>query len=80
MTEVGDAVLGFLTVRQVAARLNCSAKTVYRLIWAADAGLEHGLEAVTVGARSRRVAPEALGEYEARLRAAAQGKPAVPAA
>jgi excisionase family DNA binding protein len=71
MTEVGEGALGFLTVRQVAARLNCSEKTVYRLMWAYDAGLERGLEAVTVGARSRRVAPEALAEYEAQLRSAA---------
>ena len=75
MTEVGEGTLSFLTVSQVAARLNCSVKTVYRLIWACDAGLDRGLEAVTVGARSRRVTPEALAEYEARLRAAA-GKPA----
>ena len=74
MTEVGEGVLGYLTVGEVAKRMHVSAKTVYRLIWAHDRGEAGGLEAVTVGARSRRVFPEALAEYEGRLRSAAQGK------
>jgi excisionase family DNA binding protein len=69
VTEVGTEALRLLTVRQVAELLGYSEKTVYRLIWSED------LEAVTVGTRSRRVAPEALAEYKARLRDRA-GKPA----
>jgi excisionase family DNA binding protein len=79
VTEVGTEALRLLTVRQVADLLNYSEKTVYRLIWAADRGEELGLEAVTVGTRSRRVAPEAVAEYKARLRDQA-GKPAAPPA
>lgn len=78
MTDVGTEVLGFLTVRDVATLLKLSEKTVYRLIWAYDRG-EDGLEAVTVGTRSRRVAPEAVEDYKKRLREQA-GKPAAPAA
>ena len=68
--EVGTEALRLLTVRQVAALLNCSEKTVYRRIW------EKQLEAVPFGSRSLRVAPEALAEYKARLR----GRAAKPAA
>lgn len=74
LIEVGEAVLGFFTVQEVAAKLNCSGKTVYRLIWAYDRGDPGGLEAVTVGARSRRVTPEALKDYQDRLVAAARGQ------
>jgi excisionase family DNA binding protein len=68
--EVGEEALRLLTVRQVADLLNCSAKTVYRRIWDSE------LEAVPFGARSLRVAPEALKEYKDRLR----GRGAKPAA
>jgi excisionase family DNA binding protein len=75
MTGVGDEAQGFLKVPEVAKRLKCSAKSVYRLIWAHDRGEDGGLEAVTIGTRSRRVHPDALKEYEDRLRAGAR-KPA----
>lgn len=67
MTEVGDEALDLLTVHQVAKKLNLSEKTVYRLIWKKE------LEALTVGTRNLRIAPEAVEEYKERLRAAARG-------
>lgn len=69
MTEVGTGALNLLKVREVAELLGLCEKTVYRLIWSGE------LEAVTVGTRARRVAPEAVAEYKARLRDQA-GKPA----
>jgi excisionase family DNA binding protein len=70
LVDVGDEALDLLTVKEVATRLRFSVVTIRRLIAAGD------LEGVHVGA-SVRVAPEAVAEYKARLRAAAQGKPAV---
>lgn len=67
MTEVGEEALDLLTVRQVAKKLNLSEKTVYRLIWRGQ------LEAQPVGTRNYRIAPEAVEECKARLRAAARG-------
>lgn len=65
MADVGEEALDWLTVRQVAKRLNFSEKTVYRLIWAGE------LKALTVGTRSRRITPEAVKAYEDQLRAKA---------
>ncbi len=70
MEDVGAEAQGFLKVPEVAKRLGLSAKSVYRLIWTYDRGEDGGLEAVTIGTRSRRVHPDALTEYEKRLRAA----------
>lgn len=69
MVDVGDEALDLLTVKEVATRLRLSEVTIRRLIGSGD------LEGVHVGA-SVRVAPEALAEYKARLRAVAQGSPA----
>lgn len=66
MIDVGNESLDLLTVNEVCARLRLSVATVRRLIRSGE------LESVKVGA-SRRVAPEALIDYKARLRAAAQG-------
>lgn len=70
MADVGEEALDFLTVKQVAAKLSMSPKTVYRLIWSGD------LEAVTVGTRSRRITPQAVQEYKDRLVNAARAKSA----
>lgn len=69
MVDVGDEALDLLTVKEVAERLRLAVVTIRRLISSGD------LEGVHVGS-SVRVAPEAVAEYKARLRAAAQGKPA----
>jgi excisionase family DNA binding protein len=72
MTEtvepVGEETLRLLTVKQVAVLLNCSAKTVYRKIWDGE------LKSVPFGARSIRIAPGDLRDYEDGLRA--QARPA----
>lgn len=70
MTDVGAEALDLLSVKEVAARLRLSEVTIRRLIKSED------LEAVRVGARVL-VAPEAVADYKARLRAAAHaGEPA----
>jgi len=63
--EVGDESLDLLTVPEVAQRLRLSAATIWRKIYAGE------LESVKVG-RSRRVAPEAIVAYKAKLREQAQ--------
>jgi excisionase family DNA binding protein len=65
---VGEETLRLLTVHQVAALLNCSAKTVYRKIWDGE------LKSVPFGTRNLRVAPEDLKDYKDRMRA--QARPA----
>ena len=65
--EVGTEALDLLTYDEVAVKLRVSVKTVRRLV---DSG---ELESLTVGARSRRIAPEAVIEYKTRLRGAASG-------
>jgi excisionase family DNA binding protein len=59
--DVGIEALGLLTVPEVAARLRLSAKTVWRLVAATE------IESVKVG-RLRRIPPEAVAAYIARLR------------
>ena len=73
--DVGADALKLLTVEQVADRLECSPKTVRRLIYAWRRNHNTGLESVHVGA-SVRIAPEAVIEYKNRLRAEAQQRPA----
>jgi excisionase family DNA binding protein len=68
--DVGIEALDLLTIGEVAARLRLSSPTIRRLI---SSG---ALEAVHIG-RSVRVAPEALAEYKAGLRQAAQAVRAV---
>lgn len=70
MIDVGDEALDLLSVKEVATRLRLSEVTIRRLIKKGD------LESVRVGSRVL-VAPEAVAEYKASLRAVAQaGKPA----
>lgn len=63
MTDVGEEALDLLGVKEVAVRLRVSAVTVRRLIASGE------LEKVRIGRRVL-VAPEAVAEYKARLRAA----------
>jgi excisionase family DNA binding protein len=65
MSDVGPEALDLLTVKEVAARLRVSAKTVWRLVAAKE------IESVKIGT-SRRVAPEAVIAYKERLRSDAQ--------
>lgn len=68
--DVGDEALDMLSVKEVSTRLRLSEVTIRRLIKSGD------LEGVHVGARVL-VAPEAVADYKARLRAAAHtGEPA----
>lgn len=62
--DVGPEALDLLTVDEVAKRLRLSPKTIRQLIW------KNELEACRVG-RAVRIAPEAVAEYKARLRARA---------
>ena len=71
MLEVGEEALDLLTVKAVAKRMSLSAATIWRLIYAEEKEPGTGLESVKVG-RSRRVAPEAIVAYKARLRGNAQ--------
>ncbi len=71
MTDVGPEALDFLTVREVAVRLRCSPKTVWRLVWAERDKPGTGLQSVKMGS-SRRVAPEAVIAYKQQLRDAAR--------
>lgn len=66
MMEVGEEALYLLTVPEVATRLRLSEVTVWRLIraWRENPGT--GLESVKSG-RSRRVPPEAVAAYKAKL-------------
>lgn len=70
MTDAGPEALDLLTVREVAARLRVSARTVWRLVDAERKQPGTGLESVKVGALVR-VAPEAVIAYKDRLRAGA---------
>lgn len=71
MIDVGDEALDLLMVGEVATRLRLSEATVWRLVYAEEKEPGTGLESVKVG-RSRRIAPEAVIAYKARLRAAAR--------
>jgi excisionase family DNA binding protein len=71
VTDVGNEALDLLTAREVAKRLRVSERTVKRLIYANRKEPGAGLESVKIG-ELVRVAPEAVIEYKARLRAAAQ--------
>jgi excisionase family DNA binding protein len=70
MTDVGPEALDLLTMREVAARLRVSVKTVERLIRADREEPGTGLESVKIGV-SVRVPPEAVVAYKQRLRGAA---------
>lgn len=61
MSDVGPEALDLLTVQEVADRLRCSAKTVWRLVHDGE------IESVKVGTL-RRIAPEAIIAYKERLR------------
>jgi Helix-turn-helix domain len=82
MTDVGTEALDFLTVKEVAARLRLSVKTVRRLIYAERRQPGTGLESVKIGDNplsqqaAVRVAPEAVIAYKKRLRDAAQASAA----
>lgn len=67
MTDVGPEALDLLTVKEVAARLRLSVKTIRRLIYAEREQPGTGLEAVNIGT-SVRVPPEAVIAYKDRLR------------
>jgi hypothetical protein len=67
VTGVGPEALDLLTVREVAVRLSCSPKTVWRLVWAERDRPGTGLESVKLGS-SRKVAPEVVIAYKQRLR------------
>lgn len=70
MIDVGDEALDMLSVKEVAMRLRLSEVTIRRLIKSGK------LEGVHEGARVL-VAPEAVADYKARLRATARaGEPA----
>jgi excisionase family DNA binding protein len=69
---VDASALELWTVAEVAKKLRLSEATVWRRIYSGD------LESVRDG-RSRRIAPAAVAEYIARLRATAQQAQASPA-
>lgn len=59
--EVGEEALDLLRVPEAARRMSLSARTVWRLIYSGE------LESVKIG-RARRVAPDDVAAYIARLR------------
>lgn len=64
--DAGLETLDLLTIEMVASRLNLSVPTIWRLVGSGALG------SVKIGA-SRRVAPEQIIEFKARLMAEAKG-------
>jgi len=69
--DVGPDALGFYTIPQVAKLFGCSARAIERQVAAWQKDPDTGLESVKVG-RLRRVPPEAVAAFRARLRAEAR--------